>query len=330
MISPDKLDFISQLSVPAIAAPMFLVSNPKMVINTCVSGMIGSFPALNQRTNADFESWLEEISTALTAASESDAASQPVAPYAVNLIVHKTNKRLEDDLKSIVKYKVPVVITSLGINTDVIDAVHSYGGLVFHDVAMSRHAIKAAKSGVDGLILVCAGAGGHAGLINPFAFVGEVRKLFGGTLILSGCISSGADIAAARAMGADLAYMGTRFIATNEASVKHEYKQMVVDSTTKDILYTDNISGIHANFLRPSLVNNGIDPDTIEKPQQIDLGEELTASEDASGNKESGAWKDLWSAGQGVGSIDDVIPVAELVTRLRTEYRDAIKDMQHD
>lgn len=312
--------FLNDLSVPAIAAPMFLVSNPKMVIETCKAGMVGSFPALNQRENAGFDEWLTQIKTAL---AEDKAAGNTPAPYAVNLIVHKTNTRLEEDVKTIVKHQVPIVITSLGINPDVIKAIHSYGGLVYHDVVMSRHATKAAQSGVDGLILVCAGAGGHAGTLNPFAFVGEVRRFFKGTIILSGCISSGADIAAARAMGADFAYMGTRFIATEEAYAKEDYKQMVVDSHTTDIIYTPNISGIPASFLAPSLVNSGIDPNNLKKPEKIDLGEELTAKEEPSGEKVSGAWKDIWSAGQGVGSITQVLPVADLVAQLKTEYQAA-------
>lgn len=308
------------LSLPAIAAPMFIVSGPELVIATCKAGLIGSFPALNQRENSGLEQWLGEIKAALDA---DRAAGNNPAPFAVNLIVHPTNVRLEQDLKSIVAHQVPIVITSLGINQAVIDAVHSYGGVVFHDVIKTRHAVKAAEGGVDGLILVAAGAGGHGGTLNPMAFIGEVRRFFSGKIILSGCISSGADIAAARAMGADFAYMGTRFIATTEATAKDDYKQMIVNSQTKDIIYTQNISGIHANFLAPSLVNNGIDPEQLEQPKKIDLGEELTVKEDQSGQKVSGAWVDVWSAGQGVGSIDKVQSVADLVASLKAEYQQA-------
>ncbi|MBS9780523.1 MAG: nitronate monooxygenase [Moraxellaceae bacterium] len=311
------LNALDNLTIPAIASPMFLVSNPKMLIETCKSGMVGSLPTLNQRTNEGFEQWLNEINQAL--------ADENSAPYAINLVVHKTNKRLEEDLASIIKYQVPIVITSLGINQQVIDKIHSYGGLVFHDVTQTRHAKKAMTGGVDGLILVCAGAGGHAGTLNPFAFVGEVRQFYTGKIIVAGCISSGADIASVRAMGADFAYMGTRFIATKESNAKDNYKQMVVDSHTSDILYTPNISGISANFLVPSLVKAGIDPNNIEKPTEIDLGEELTAKEDheQKGEKVDGVWTDIWSAGQGVGSVDKVVSVEELVNTLKAEYDEA-------
>ncbi len=339
-LKAQTLTALQNLTVPAIASPMFLVSNPTMLIETCKSGMVGSLPALNHLENAGFDQWLIDIEDAL--AHEQAKGNSP-APYAINLVVHNTNKRLQADLETIVKHKVPIVITSLGINQEVIDAIHGYGGLVFHDVIQTRHAIKASKGGVDGLILVCAGAGGHGGTLNPFAFVGEVRKFFKGKVILAGCISSGADIASARAMGADLAYMGTRFIATEESNAKPAYKQMVVDSHTTDILYTPNISGISANFLVPSLVKAGIDPENIEKPSEIDLGEELTAkpeqSEEGSsaesnstesnsdevkkGEKVEGAWVDIWSAGQGVGSIEKIIPVTELVTNLKAEYEEA-------
>lgn len=319
-IKPTTLAALQNLELPAIASPMFLISNPKMVIETCKAGVIGSFPALNQRENAGFDQWLSEIKSSLDA--EREQGKNP-APFAVNLVVHKTNKRLEQDLKTIVKHQVPIVITSLGINQDVIDEVHSYGGLVFHDVIQTRHAIKAATGGVDGLILVCAGAGGHAGTLNPFAFVGEVRKLYKGMVILAGCISSGADVAAAKAMGADFAYMGTRFIATQEANAVAGYKEMVVESHTSDIMYTPNISGIHANFLTPSIINSGIDPNNLVKPEKIDLGDELTAKEDSDGDKTDGAWKTIWSAGQGVGSIDKILPVAGLVDELKAEYAQA-------
>ncbi|PIE47219.1 MAG: nitronate monooxygenase [Gammaproteobacteria bacterium] len=316
-IKPTTLAVLQNLDLPVIASPMFLISNPKMVIEACKAGVVGSFPTLNQRENVGFDQWLTEIKSALD--TERNQGKNP-APFAVNLVVHKTNKRLEQDLKTIVKHQVPIVITSLGINQAVIDAVHSYGGLVFHDVIQTRHAIKAVAGGVDGLILVCAGAGGHAGTLNPFAFVGEVRKFYKGVVILAGCISTGADIAAAKAMGADFAYMGTRFIATQEANALDGYKQMVVESHSSDIMYTPNISGIHANFLTPSIVNSGIDPNKLTKPEKIDLGDELTVKEDNNGDKSDGAWKTIWSAGQGVGSIDKVLPIAKLVAELKAEY----------
>ncbi len=325
-LKTQTLNALQNLTVPAIASPMFLVSNPNMLIETCKAGMVGSLPALNHLENAGFDQWLTDIEQAL---AEDKAQGNNPAPYAINLVVHHTNKRLEADLKTIIKHQVPIVITSLGINQDVIDAIHSYGGLVFHDVIQTRHAIKASNGGVDGLILVCAGAGGHGGTLNPFAFVGEVRKFYTGMIVVAGCISSGADIVAARAIGADLAYMGTRFIATTESNAKEAYKQMVVDSQTKDILYTPNISGISANFLVPSLEKAGIDPNNIEKPSEIDLGEELTVKPDANdegkkGEKVEGAWIDIWSAGQGVGSVDKVVSVAELVTTLKAEYDEAV------
>jgi len=292
------------LRFPAIAAPMFLVSGPDLVIATCKAGMIGTFPALNQRTSEGYVEWLEQIKAAL---GPDDAA------YGVNLIVHNTNTRLMNDIALTVAHKVPLVITSLGVVKDVVDAVHAYGGVVFHDVINARHARKAMEAGVDGLILVSAGAGGHAGNQHPFALLNEVRQFFTGTIVLSGALSTGGDVAAALMAGADLGYMGTRFIATREAAAGDDYKRMLTETTAKDITYTDAISGINANFLTPSLIANGLDPAAAKDPaHKIDMAHEL--------NPEAKAWKTIWSAGQGVGSVHDVPPVAELVGRLKGEF----------
>jgi nitronate monooxygenase len=312
----------NRLQLPAVAAPMFLASGPELVIETCKSGMVGSFPALNQRSSEGFEEWLNTINTAL--AKYEQETGKRAAPFAVNLIVHKTNPRLEADLALCVKHKVPMIITSLGAVKTVIDAIHGYGGLVFHDVINARHARKAADAGVDGLITVCAGAGGHAGSTNPFALVAEIREFFDKTLLLAGAISKGSDIAAARMMGADLAYMGTRFINTQESLVQPEYKQMIVDSMSSDIVYTPNISGVFANFLKPSIVNAGLDPNNLEAKTDIDFGEELEVDADhKDGDKAGGAWKQIWSAGQGVGAIHNIPTTAELVSTLIAEYQSA-------
>jgi len=312
----------NRLQLPAVAAPMFLASGPDLVIETCKAGMVGSFPALNQRSSDGFEEWLNTINAELASFEES-TGTKP-APFAVNLIVHKTNPRLEADLALCVKHKVPIIITSLGAVKSVIDAVHSYGGLVFHDVINARHARKAADAGVDGLIAVCAGAGGHAGNTNPFALVAEIREFFDKTLLLAGAISKGSDIAAAKVMGADLAYMGTRFINTQESLVQPEYKQMIVDSGSSDIVYTPNISGVFANFLKPSIVNAGLDPNNLAPKTDVDFGEELEVDADhKSGDKAGGAWKQIWSAGQGVGAIDNIPSTAELVAKLKQEYQEA-------
>ena len=307
---PDSLR--ANLRLPVIAAPMFLVSGPELVIATCKASMIGTFPALNQRTSEGYAEWLDQIETAL---GPNDAK------YGVNLIVHPTNTRLMADMQITVAHKVPLVITSLGAVKDVVDAVHSYGGVVFHDVINARHAKKAAEAGVDGLILVAAGAGGHAGSQHPFALLNEVRQFFTGTIILSGALSTGGDVAAALMAGADLGYMGTRFIATAESRAQAEYKQMLIDTTAKDITYTDAISGINANFLTPSLINNGLDPAAAKDPHhKIDMAEEL--------NTEAKAWKTIWSAGHGVGSIHDIVPVADLVVRLQNEFSATAKSFE--
>ena len=297
----------SKLKLPVIAAPMFLVSGPKLVIESCKAGIVGTFPALNERTTEGFEKWLVEIKSAL---------GDDAAPYGVNLIVHKTNPRLKADLEMVVKHKVPVVITSLGAVKDVVDAVHSYGGLVFHDVTNVRHGQKALEAGVDGLIAVCGGAGGHAGTFNPFALVSELRQLTDKCIILAGSLSTGGDVLAARACGADLAYMGTRFIATEESMAAPEYKQMVVQAKAADITYTPAVSGIPANFMRQSLEKNGIDPKAVK---DMNFGGEMAANEEAK------AWKTIWSAGHGVSAINDSPKVADLVGRMKSEFQTALE-----
>jgi len=299
--------FEGRLSLPAIAAPMFLVSGPDLVVEACRAGVVGTFPALNQRTTEGFEAWLDEIQSRL--------AGGPAAPFGVNLIVHKTNPRVAADLEVVVRHKVPLVITSLGAAPEVVEAVHSYGGLVFHDVINIRHAAKAAEAGVDGIIAVCAGAGGHAGLLSPFALVAEIREIFGGTIILSGAISTGAQVAAARALGADLAYLGTRFIATRESLAAEAYKQMLVGAHAADIAYTPNVSGVNANFLRPSMIANGLDPDAPPGDHVMDMANEARA------------WKTIWSAGQGVGAIHDIPATADLCRRLADDYRAAVREL---
>ncbi|MDR5653729.1 NAD(P)H-dependent flavin oxidoreductase [Ruixingdingia sedimenti] len=298
--------FRNRLRLPAIAAPMFLTSGPDLVVEVCRSGLVGTFPALNQRTVEGYGEWLEEIERRL-------AAHPGAAPYGVNLIVHKSNPRLRADVEMTVKHRVPVVITSLGAVKDVVDAVHSYGGLVFHDVINRRHAEKAAEAGVDGIIGVAAGAGGHAGAISPFALIQEIREVFDGTVILSGAMSTGAQIAAARVMGADMGYLGTRFIATTESMVPDSYKQMVLAAGAADVVYTPNISGVHANFLRPSILAAGLDPDNLPPHEKLDM------------EKETKAWKNIWSAGQGVGAVRDLPGAADLCERLIAEYRAAMQ-----
>ncbi|MGL4496772.1 MAG: NAD(P)H-dependent flavin oxidoreductase [Beijerinckiaceae bacterium] len=290
---------------------MFLASGPDLVVEVCRAGLVGTFPALNQRTTDGFVAWLDQINERL-------AAAPGAAPYGVNLIVHKSNPRLVPDLHKVVEHKVPLIITSLGAVKDVVDAVHSYGGLVFHDVINRRHAEKAAEAGVDGIIAVCAGAGGHAGVTSPFALLHEIRSFYSGALILSGAMSTGAHIAAARMMGADLAYLGTRFIATQEAMVEQAYKDMIVGARAGDILYTPNISGVNANFMRPSIVKAGLDPDNLPPHGKMDM------------NNEAKAWKTVWSAGQGVGAVNDIPTVAALCARMKQEYDAAIAEIAAD
>jgi len=312
----NKPAFLKELALPVVAAPMFLISGPQLVIESCKNGIVGTFPALNQRTSEGFEEWLIEIKSALKAFEKE--TGKKAAPFGVNLIVHPTNPRLEADIKLCVKHRVPLIITSLGAVAQVVDAIHSYGGLVFHDIIKKRHAEKAAEAGVDGLILVAAGAGGHAGTINPMTLVAEIKKFFHKTILLSGCISTGRDIAAALQMGADLAYMGTRFINTNESKATAEYRQMIIDAGASDVIYTAAISGVHANFLGASLKAAGITEDDLKKDRKIDFGKEL--------DTEAKAWKTIWSAGQGSALIDDILPVSELVAHLKTEFKDAIEE----
>lgn len=312
----NKPNFIQELKLPVIAAPMFLISGPKLVIEACKNGIVGTFPALNQRNSEGFEEWLIEIKTELET-FEKTTGKKP-APYGVNLIVHPTNPRLEADLKLCIKHKVPLIITSLGAVSQVVDAVHSYGGLVFHDIIKKRHAEKASAAGVDGLILVSAGAGGHAGTINPMTLVAEVKRFFKKTIILSGCISTGRDVASAMQMGADLAYMGTRFINTAESHAPEAYRQMIVDAGASDITYTAAVSGVHANFLTASLKAAGITDDDLLKDHKVDFGSEL--------DTEAKAWKTIWSAGQGVATIDDVLPIEDLVRQLCEEFKEAVEE----
>lgn len=301
----------NRLRLPLVTAPMFLVSAPSMVLASCNAGVVGSFPALNQRESAGFAAWLDEIAAGLTA----DAT-----PYAVNLIVHGSNPRLQADLAICVEKKVPIVITSLGAVKEVVDAVHSYGGLVFHDVTTRRHAEKAAEAGVDGLIAVAAGAGGHAGTWSPFALVAEIRQFFDKTLLLAGCLNHGHEILAAQLLGADLAYLGTRFIATQESQASAAYKQMLLDARAADIIHTPAVSGVPASFMRQSLEAAGYDLARLNDKADVNYGEKLKPVSD-----EAKAWKTVWSAGQGVGDIHDLPTVAELVERLDREYRAALQ-----
>ncbi|UXY53618.1 NAD(P)H-dependent flavin oxidoreductase [Pseudomonas tohonis] len=298
-----------RLRMPVVAAPMFLVSGPELVLACSNAGIVGSFPALNQRDSGGFRAWLDEIEAGLQA----DAA-----PFAVNLIVHHSNPRLQADLAICVEKKVPIVITSLGAVKEVVDAVHSYGGLVFHDVTTRRHAEKAAEAGVDGLIAVAAGAGGHAGTWSPFALVAEIRQIFDKTLLLAGCLNHGHEILAAQMLGADLAYLGTRFIATRQSNADSPYKQMILDARAADIVHTPAVSGVPASFMRQSLEAAGYDLKRLTDKADINYGEKLKPISD-----EAKAWKTVWSAGQGVGDIDDLPTVEELITRLDHEYRAA-------
>lgn len=296
------------LKLPVIVAPMFLVSGPELVLAACKSGVIGSLPTLNQRTTEGYSDWLDTIKAGL---GPNDA------PYAVNLIVHKTNPRLAADLEVTIRHQVPLVITSLGAASDVVDRIHGYGGLVFHDVTTLDHAKKAAAAGVDGLILVTAGAGGHAGDKNPFALLTEVREFFKGAIILSGCLSTGRDVAAATMMQADFAYIGTRFINVHESLAPAEYKQMIIDSHAADITYTAAISGIPANFLSASLISCGLDPSNLPGSATVNVETKL-------GEHGAAPWKQVWSAGQGVGAIKDVLSMADLIPRMKSEFDEAV------
>jgi len=302
-----------KLSIPAVGAPLFIISNPDLVIAQCKAGIVGSFPSLNARPIATLESWLQRIKQEL---ADHDAAhpDAPAAPFAVNLIVHKSNDRLHEDLALCVKYEVPLIITSLGAKAEVNEAIHSYGGTVLHDVINNRFARKAIEKGADGLIAVAAGAGGHAGAISPFALVQEIRDWFDGPLLLSGSIAKGDAILAAQAAGADLAYLGSAFIATTEANADPAYKQMLVDHSAADIVYSNLFTGVHGNYLKPSIRAAGLDPDNLpaSDPSSMNFG--------SGGNAEQKAWKDIWGCGQGIGAITSVVPAAEVVARLTREY----------
>ena len=308
----DKQKLLESLRLPVIGAPLFIVSTPKLVIEQCKSGIIGAFPALNARKEDELESWLKNISQELEVFKKNNPEKK-VAPYAVNQIVHQSNTRLKIDVEMCVKYKAPIVITSLRPPAEVVEAVHSYGGLVFHDVINMRHAKKAISQGVDGIIAVCAGAGGHAGTISPFALIKEIKDIFDGFVILSGSMSNGRDVLAAECIGADLAYMGTRFIATKEANAVDEYKDMIIDSDADDIVYSSLFTGIHGSYLKGSIIKSGIDPENLE------LGDKNTMNFDSSESKAK-AWKDIWGAGQGVGSMKDIPNVSDLVDEIEQDY----------
>jgi nitronate monooxygenase len=318
-------EFTHRIRLPLIASPMFIASGVELVIESCKAGIVGTFPALNQRTSEGFEAWLVKIQTRL--ADWEQQTGNQAAPFGVNLIVHRSNPRWQADLDICVKHKVPLIITSLGAVADLVDAVHAYGGLVFHDVVNARHGKKAAAAGVDGLIAVCSGAGGHAGVTNPFALVAEIRQFFDKTVILAGSLSHGRDVAAAEMMGADMAYMGTRFLATTEANIDDDYQAMLINSSANDILYTPKISGVNANFIRQSIVDADIDPADLTPKSELDFGAELDI-DDKPNTREKKAWRDIWSAGQGVGSIDKVFSTTQLVDKLVTEYHDAIASHQ--
>ncbi|MGY1812255.1 NAD(P)H-dependent flavin oxidoreductase [Blastococcus sp. SYSU D00820] len=310
MSLPDVLR--GRLSLPVVASPMFIVSGPDLVVTQCSAGVVGSFPALNARPAAQLGDWLTEIDERLTAARATGAT---VAPYAVNQIVHRSNDRLEHDVALCVEHEVPIVITSLGAREDVYDAVHSYGGIVLHDVIDDRFAHKAIDKGADGLIAVAAGAGGHAGTTSPFALVREIRRWFDGPLALSGAIAHGSSVLAAQAAGADLAYVGSAFLATTEAQAAEGYKQMVVDSSAADIVYSNLFTGVHGNYLAGSIVAAGLDPADLptSDPSAMSFGSDGGAK----------AWRDVWGSGQGIGVVDAVVPAAELVARLTREYTEA-------
>jgi nitronate monooxygenase len=296
------------LRLPVICAPMFIISNPDLVIAQCKSGVIGSFPALNARPKDLLDDWLIRIKNEL-------AGDPNAAPFAVNQIIHPSNERLEHDMALCVKHEVPLIITSLSAPTAIVPHVHRYGGKVFHDVISVRHAEKALEAGVDGLILVCAGAGGHAGTLSPFALVGEIRKFYAGPIALSGAITNGNAILSAQALGADFAYIGTRFIATREANAVEAYKQAIVDSAAKDVVYTPYFTGVHGNYLSKSILAAGLDP------ANLPVKDKTAMSFGSAGDAK--AWKDIWGAGQGVGTIGEVLPTAELVARMQEEYRSA-------
>ncbi|MEP7129964.1 MAG: nitronate monooxygenase family protein [Sphingomicrobium sp.] len=304
---------LQRLRIPVIGAPLFIVSNPRLVIAQCTSGIVGSFPALNARPASKLDEWLHEIIEAL-AAWDRDHPQRPAAPFAVNQIVHRSNDRFEQDMEVCAKWKVPIVITSLGARAELNEAVHGWGGITLHDIIDDRFARKAIEKGADGIIAVAAGAGGHAGRWSPFALVQEIRAWFDGPLILSGAIASGASVLAAQAAGADLAYVGSPFIATEEANASQPYKQSIVDSGAADIIYTDLFTGVHGNYLRSSIANSGLDPENLAgvDPTAMKFGSE--------GSAKSKAWRDIWGSGQGIGVIDRVRPAAEFIDQMANEY----------
>lgn len=310
----------AHLRLPVIGAPMFIVAGPELVAAQCTAGIIGSFPALNARPAPVLDQWLQQLRDTLDAWRAANPGREP-APFAVNQICHPSNDRLRSDMELCVRHRVPLIITSLQVSHEVVDAAHSYGGLVMHDVISVRHAEKALEAGVDGLIAVCAGAGGHAGTLSPFALVPEIRRFFKGPLALSGSISSGRSVLAAQAVGADFAYMGTRFIATEEAHAVPEYKQMLVDTSAKDIVYSSLFTGVAGNYLKPSIAAAGFDPDNLASADKskMDFG--------TSGALAKKAWRDIWGAGQGVGSIDAILPVHALVEQLAREYAEARSEL---
>jgi len=314
MTLPKQLE--NRLRVPVVGAPLFIISGPELVIAQCKAGIVGSFPALNARPADQLEVWLARINQELDSWNQAHPARH-AAPYAVNQIVHKSNSRLEHDMEICVKYRVPIVITSLGARRDINDAVHSYGGIVLHDVINDFFARKAIEKGADGLIAVAAGAGGHAGTTSPFALIQEIREWFDGPLLLSGAIATGNAVLAAQAMGADLAYVGSALIATQEARADERYKQMIVDSNAADIVYSNLFTGVHGNYLRPSIVNAGLNPDALE---QGNAGQMNFGAIDHAGKK---AWKDIWGCGQGIGAVKQIETVETLVARIKHEYQSA-------
>ena len=307
---PAPLD---NLPLPIIGSPLFIISNPKMVIAQCIAGVVGAMPALNARPAEQLEEWLIEITEALAAYNKANP-DKPAAPFAINQIVHKSNDRLEHDMALCVKYKVPIIITSLGAREDINAAAHSYGGVVLHDIINNKHARKAIEKGADGLIAVAAGAGGHAGVKSPFALIQEIRQWFDGPIALSGAISTGGAVLAAQAMGADFAYIGSAFIATDEARASNAYKQAIVDSNSDDIIYSNLFTGVHGNYLAPSIRNAGMDPDNlpVSDPSAMNFGGDKTK-----------AWKDIWGCGQGIGTVTKVQSTADYVAQLRREYAEA-------
>ena len=304
---------LANLPLPIIGSPLFIISNPKLVIEQCKAGVVGSMPALNARPAAQLDEWLAEITETLAAYNKAHP-DKPAAPFAINQIVHKSNDRLQHDMELCAKYKVPIIITSLGARTDVNDAVHAWGGVVLHDIINNHFAKKAIEKGADGLIAVAAGAGGHAGVKSPFALIQEIREWFDGPIALSGAISTGGAVLAARAMGADFAYIGSAFIATDEARAVEGYKQMIVESSSDDIVYSNLFTGVHGNYLKGSIQAAGLDPDKLPEsdPSAMNFGGDAKK-----------AWKDIWGCGQGIGAVKEIVPAGALIARLKSEYEDA-------